>query len=122
MTTEIDARGMLCPLPVLRLRKVLLDLPEGTEVRLLATDPAAVIDVPHFCSQGGHRLLASQGLEGGVTEYRVARGPDGARPSQNGADIPDDPASSQTGGGEADGGKAEGGAIVGGAAVGGRTV
>lgn len=117
MTTEIDARGMLCPLPVLRLRKVLLDLPEGTEVRLLATDPAAVIDVPHFCSQGGHRLLASQGLEGGVTEYRVARGPDGARPAQNGADLPDDPASSQTGGG-----KAEGGAIVGGAAIGGRTV
>ncbi|HIC66607.1 MAG TPA: sulfurtransferase TusA family protein, partial [Paracoccus sp.] len=35
----IDARGLLCPLPVLRLRKVLLDRPAGTRLRLVATDP-----------------------------------------------------------------------------------
>lgn len=82
MSIEIDARGLLCPLPVLRLRKVLLAQPEGGVVRLLATDPVAVIDVPHFCSEGGHQLLGSRPLEGGTTEYTVARGPETApRPS-----------------------------------------
>ncbi len=45
---EIDAAGLLCPLPVLRLRKRLAALPQGAVVRLLATDPAAWVDVPHF--------------------------------------------------------------------------
>ncbi len=56
--TEIDACGLRCPLPVLRLRKVLERLPAGTLVRLQATDPMAQIDVPHFCGQSGHDVLA----------------------------------------------------------------
>lgn len=56
---EIDALDLICPLPVLRLRKRLQDLPAGATVRLLASDPAAVIDVPHFCAEGGHNLLAT---------------------------------------------------------------
>ncbi len=72
---EIDARGLLCPLPVLRLRKRLLALPEGAQIWLIATDPAAVIDVPHFCQQGGHQLIATQPREDGATAYLVARGP-----------------------------------------------
>lgn len=74
--TEIDARGLLCPLPVLRLRKVLLAQPPGATVRLIATDPAAIIDVPHFCAQGGHTLNATRDLGEGVTEYTVTRGTD----------------------------------------------
>ena len=42
--TEIDARGLLCPLPVLRARKVLLSLPQGALLRVLATDTMARID------------------------------------------------------------------------------
>ena len=72
--TEIDARGLLCPLPVLRLRKRLLTLPAGGRVRLIATDPAAVIDVPHFCQQGGHMLIASETLPDGATAWLVGRG------------------------------------------------
>ncbi len=49
---EVDARGLLCPLPVLRLRKRLAALPAGTTLRLITTDPAAIIDVPHFCAEG----------------------------------------------------------------------
>lgn len=75
MSLQIDARGLLCPLPVLRLRKRLLDLPQGTRVVLLATDPAAVIDVPHFCAEAGHRLIASRQAAPGETEYTVERGP-----------------------------------------------
>lgn len=53
----IDARGMLCPLPVLRLRKALLDQPAGARLRLLATDAMAAVDVPHFCHETGHLLV-----------------------------------------------------------------
>lgn len=72
--TEIDARHLLCPLPVLRLRKVLATLPSGAQVALIATDPAAVLDVPHFCAEGGHTLLASDPLPDGARRYLVRRG------------------------------------------------
>ena len=71
---EIDARHLLCPLPVLRLRKALLPLPPGARVALVATDPAAVLDVPHFCAEGGHQLLSTTPLSCGARRYLVQRG------------------------------------------------
>lgn len=71
----IDARGLLCPLPVLRLRKVLLDQPAGARVRLWATDAMALVDVPHFCEGSGHRLVGQRDIGGGVQEFTVERGP-----------------------------------------------
>lgn len=72
--TEIDARNLLCPLPVLRLRKALLALPVGGRVALVATDQAAVLDVPHFCAEAGHRLIATEPLPDGARRYLVERG------------------------------------------------
>lgn len=60
---EIDARGLLCPLPVLKARKRLLALAPGQVLRLLADDPAAVVDVPHFCAEQGHALLSETSLD-----------------------------------------------------------
>lgn len=71
---EVDACGLLCPLPVLRARKVILSLAPGALLRLLATDPAAVIDVPHFAREGGHDYLGAEDLGGGVTAYLLRRG------------------------------------------------
>jgi tRNA 2-thiouridine synthesizing protein A len=59
---ELDARGLLCPLPVLKARKRLLALAPSQVLRLIADDPAAVIDVPHFCAEQGHVLLAEEPL------------------------------------------------------------
>jgi len=70
---EIDTRDMLCPLPVLRLRKRLAGLAPGQVARLLATDPMAQIDVPHFCTEQGHRLLDTRS-EGEVTLYYIRKG------------------------------------------------
>lgn len=82
--TRIDARGLLCPLPVLRLQKTLRDMAQGQQVMLLATDPAAVIDVPHFCQQGGHILISATPTDEGVTQFCVQRGPDRAElPSED---------------------------------------
>ena len=71
---EIDATGLLCPLPVLRARKALAGLPPGALLRLLADDPAARIDLPHFCAQSGHALLAEEDLGEGRHAYLIRRG------------------------------------------------
>jgi tRNA 2-thiouridine synthesizing protein A len=61
----IDARGHRCPMPTLRLRRALEMAPAGGLVRLLADDPMARIDVPHFVQAAGHRLSeTSEGPEG----------------------------------------------------------
>lgn len=70
--TLIDARGLLCPLPVLKLRKRLQGVQTGTVLQLLTTDPAAMVDVPHFCVESGHELVESSS-DGDVTTYRVRK-------------------------------------------------
>lgn len=72
----IDARGLLCPLPVLRLRKALLAITPGTRLTLLASDAMAAVDVPHFCAGAGHVLISTQEDRDGVLEFVVERGPD----------------------------------------------
>jgi tRNA 2-thiouridine synthesizing protein A len=59
---ELDARGLLCPLPVLRARRRLMALPPRGVLRLLTDDPAALVDVPHFCAEAGHALLAAESV------------------------------------------------------------
>ncbi|MBY6114684.1 sulfurtransferase TusA family protein [Mameliella alba] len=56
MTHDLDALGLLCPLPVLKARKRLRDLAPGELLILHTDDPAAVVDVPHFCAEAGHVL------------------------------------------------------------------
>jgi len=56
----LDALGLLCPLPVLKARKRLKSMPVGGVLRVMADDPAAIIDVPHFCAESGHTLIARE--------------------------------------------------------------
>lgn len=58
-TTHLDARGLLCPLPVLKARKRLQSLAIGQTLTMIADDPAAIIDVPHYCAETGHVLVSS---------------------------------------------------------------
>ena len=85
---EVDARGLLCPLPVLRLRKALLDLPEGENLRLITTDSMALVDVPHYCEVAGHAMVGLRDLGDGAHEFTVARGP--SAPSAAGGLTPED--------------------------------
>ena len=57
---ELDTIGLLCPLPVLKARKRLISMENGEVLRMLADDPASVIDVPHFCVEAGHVLLSHE--------------------------------------------------------------
>lgn len=69
----VDARGLACPLPVLKARKALLALAPGQRLLVEATDRMAAIDVPHFCNEGGHRLVASD-VSGDVLRFLIERG------------------------------------------------
>jgi tRNA 2-thiouridine synthesizing protein A len=53
---EVDARGLRCPLPVIRLAEVARDAPPGTCIVVLATDPAARHDIPAWCRMRHHEL------------------------------------------------------------------
>jgi tRNA 2-thiouridine synthesizing protein A len=54
---EVDARGLNCPLPVLRTKKALNGMASGSVLRILATDPASVRDFEAFAKQSGNLLL-----------------------------------------------------------------
>jgi len=65
----LDARGLLCPLPVLKLRKRLKSLAVGDVIAVQADDPAAIVDVPHFCSESGHILVSTVDADGVQTYF-----------------------------------------------------
>jgi len=70
---DIDAVGLLCPLPVLRAARELRAMSAGETLRLRATDSAAVVDVPHFCAEGGHAFVSAE-EHGGETHYFIVKG------------------------------------------------
>jgi tRNA 2-thiouridine synthesizing protein A len=55
---ELDARGLRCPEPVMMLHKAMRELGAGEVLRVVATDPTTLRDVPQFCRFLGHELLA----------------------------------------------------------------
>ena len=68
----VDARGHRCPVPTLRLRRALEPLASGGRVRLLADDPMARIDVPHFAETAGCKIVES-GAEGATLSFLVEK-------------------------------------------------
>ena len=74
MSDVVDARGLRCPVPVLRLRDRLAALPAGTVVELLADDPLVTLDVPAFCAQEGHDDLGAVKDPAGYWRLTVRRG------------------------------------------------
>ncbi|NNE86981.1 MAG: sulfurtransferase TusA family protein [Silicimonas sp.] len=69
---ELDATGLLCPLPVLKAAKRLRAMGPGGVLRMTADDPAAVVDVPHFCAEQAYTLVSS-GEENGVQTYVIQK-------------------------------------------------
>jgi tRNA 2-thiouridine synthesizing protein A len=70
--TLLDARGLKCPLPVLRARKAMQGLVPGAVLHVLATDPGSVRDFQAFCEATGH-ALEEQSEEGGAFSFRVRK-------------------------------------------------
>jgi len=68
----LDAKGLNCPLPILRAKKALKDVAVGGTLEVLATDPGAVKDFEAFCRVTGNELLESQ-VKDGVYQFLIKR-------------------------------------------------
>ncbi|HZV62080.1 MAG TPA: sulfurtransferase TusA family protein [Methylophilaceae bacterium] len=66
---ELDARGLRCPLPILRCKKGMAEIEGGQVLKVLATDPGAVKDFQSFCKQTGHELLSQEQQDDEFTFY-----------------------------------------------------
>ena len=69
---ELDTCGLMCPLPLLRLKKALQAMESGQVVRVLATDPASVLDFGVFIDQAGH-LMLERGEETGTLYFLIRK-------------------------------------------------
>ena len=68
----VDARGLKCPLPVLKAKKALQALPAGAALRVLATDPLSNQDIPDLCRLTGDVLLEAK-EDGGTFSFLIRR-------------------------------------------------
>ena len=60
----LDARGLVCPMPLIKARQALMVVGRGATICVLATDPGSVADFNSFCAATGHRLLSSEHKDG----------------------------------------------------------
>lgn len=66
----LDAKGLNCPLPILKAKKAIKELPPGGTLEVFATDPGAVADFEAFCKTTGNELLESS-EDGGVYRFVI---------------------------------------------------
>lgn len=72
MMTILDAKGMNCPLPILKAKKALKQIASGDTLRVLSTDPGSVMDFEAFCRSTGHELLENE-EDGGVYTFLIKK-------------------------------------------------
>ncbi len=69
----LDAKGLSCPMPILKTKKSMNDMQAGQILELQATDPGTKNDLPAFLGRGGHQLLGEEQHQGYVS-YFVQKG------------------------------------------------
>jgi tRNA 2-thiouridine synthesizing protein A len=74
----LDLRGLACPLPVLKARKALAGMAPGERLGVESDDPVAAIDLPHFCAEAGHVLVAALRQADGGIRFVIERGGEAA--------------------------------------------
>ncbi len=74
---QLDARRMLCPMPVIRTQNFVAKLPPGDTVDVLCTDPGALHDIPAWCRIHGHEIIGTQEQDDKLMiSVRVGANPD----------------------------------------------
>ncbi len=68
----LDAKGLNCPLPILKAKKALKDVPAGGTLEILSTDPGSVADFESFCKTTGHDLVES-GEDAGAYRFLIKK-------------------------------------------------
>ena len=73
MTTTLDTKGMICPLPILKAKKALKGLASGEVLEVIATDPGAVKDFDSFCRTTGNELMDTADADG-IFTFTIKKG------------------------------------------------
>ena len=68
---KLDARNILCPLPVIRTQNLVLTLPEGDTLDVSCTDPGALCDIPAWCRINGHEVVEARVTEPDTGEVLI---------------------------------------------------
>ncbi len=71
-TKQLDAKGLRCPLPVLKARRAMKELTQGDVLEIESTDPGSVADFANFCETTGHRLLDQESSQG-IYSFRIEK-------------------------------------------------
>jgi tRNA 2-thiouridine synthesizing protein A len=79
-SATVEARGVLCPVPIIRLARTAAALPSGSLIELLTDDPAAEYDVPAWCRLRGHHLELTEPLDASTPAPPTAAGTSGPEP------------------------------------------
>jgi tRNA 2-thiouridine synthesizing protein A len=72
MSATLDARGLNCPLPILKTKKAIKEVPVGDTLKVLSTDPGSVKDMDAFCRTTGNDLVES-GQDGNTYTFLIRR-------------------------------------------------
>lgn len=72
MSATLDARGLNCPLPILKTKKAIKEVPVGETLKVLSTDPGSVKDMDAFCRTTGNDLVES-GQDGNIYTFLIRR-------------------------------------------------
>lgn len=70
----LDARGLSCPMPMLKTKKALKNMKAGQILEVLGTDPGSKNDIPDFCKKGGNELLSIEDDSDGCSRYIIRKG------------------------------------------------
>jgi TusA-related sulfurtransferase len=73
MESELDCRDRLCPLPVIELARAIAEVAVGDVIAVLATDPAAAVDIPAWCRMKEQEYVGADTAEDGTPRFRVRR-------------------------------------------------
>jgi tRNA 2-thiouridine synthesizing protein A len=71
---ELDVCGLRCPLVVMKVRLRIENIQIGGVLRVTTDDPLAVLDVPHFCKEAGHKITDQYNNDAGATIFLIERG------------------------------------------------
>lgn len=69
----LDAKGLSCPMPIMKLAKEMKKMKSGEVLEMLGTDPGSKSDVPSWCDKQGNTLLDTQELDGGVFRFVIQK-------------------------------------------------
>ena len=73
METELDCRDRVCPMPVLELARAITEVAVGDVIAVLATDPAAAVDIPAWCRMKAQEYVGADTADDGTPRFRVRR-------------------------------------------------